>query len=344
MKKTILFAILVSLATVTMAQKQDTVIVPLANTSKVIFTMKDRSDLATLKHYNFQALFDDILAKIEKSDTAKLPGTDTTIHVTTKDEEDWSSHDNNNDNNNDNGDDDDDDWDDNHGRHHEKGNRRTRQSFNIDLGTNNFLSSGKFPDSNDEQYAVRPWGSWYVGLNSIQRTRLAKKFFLEWGGGISWYNFKFQDDATLITKDAIRTNFIVDPRSADPDYDFKKSKLTAVYINASVIPVLDFGSKYHVHNRKGKHMWDGQSNGFRIGAGPYIGYRIDSYSKQVFELNGDKKKERDHDSFYLQNIRYGMRLQLGYRGTDLFLNYDLNEMFTAGKGPKVNAFSFGIIL
>ena len=87
MKKTILFAILVSLANVTMAQKQDTVIVPLANTSKVIFTMKDRSDLATLKHYNFQALFEDILAKIEKSDTAKLPGTDTTIHVTTKDED-----------------------------------------------------------------------------------------------------------------------------------------------------------------------------------------------------------------------------------------------------------------
>ena len=69
MKKTILFAILVSLATATMAQKQDTVIVPLANSSKVIFTMKDRKDLETLKHYNFQALFQDILAKIEKSDS-----------------------------------------------------------------------------------------------------------------------------------------------------------------------------------------------------------------------------------------------------------------------------------
>ncbi len=333
MKKTILFAILVGMANVTMAQKQDTVIVPLANTSKIIFTMKDRSDLATLKHYNFQALFEDILAKIEKSDTTKLPGTDTTKVVAK--EEDWGNH---HDNDDDDDDDDDDDNDDK--RHH----RRTHQSFNMDLGTNNLLSDGKFPDSNNEQYAVRPWGSWYVGLNSIQRTRLAKKFFLEWGGGVSWYNFKFQDDATLITKDGTGTNFIVDPRFTNPDYDFKKSKLTAVYINASVIPVVDFGSRYYGHNRKGKHVWDGQSNGFRIGAGPYIGYRIDSYSKQVYELNGDKKKEHDHDSFYLQNIRYGVRLQLGYRGTDLFLNYDLNEMFTAGKGPKVNAFSFGIIL
>ncbi len=338
MKKTILFAILASLATFSMAQKQDTVIVPLANTSKIIFTMKDRKDLETLKHYNFQALFEDILAKIEKSDTSKLPGTDTTKAVAK--DEDWSNHhDNDDDYSND-------DWTDDDGKKHH---RRTHQSFNIDLGTNNFLTDGKFPESNDEQYAVRPWGSWYVGLNSIQRTKLAKKFFLEWGGGVSWYNFKFQDDATLITKDGTSTTFSVDPRAADPDYDFKKSKLTVVYINASLIPVLDFGKRYHEHNRKNKpRVWDGHSNGFRIGAGPYIGYRIDSYSKQVFELNGDKKKERNHDSFYLENIRYGVRLQVGYRGTDLFLNYDLNEMFTANKGPKVdtnvNAFSFGIIL
>jgi hypothetical protein len=332
MKKTILSVLLIATVTFTMAQKQDTVIVPLANTSKIIFTMKDRKDLETLKHYNFQALFDDILAKIEKADTSKLTGPDTTKAVAK--EEDWS-------NDHDNDDDDNDDWsDDDDKKHH----RRTHQSFNIDLGTNNFLTNGKFPDSNDEQFAVRPWGSWYVGLNSIQRTKLANKFFLEWGGGVSWYNFKFQDEATLISKDATSTTFTVDPRNADPEYDFKKSKLTAVYINASVIPVVDFGKRYHYRNSKNKRVWDGHSNGFRVGAGPYLGYRIDSYTKQVFEVDGDKKRDRDHDSFYLENIRYGIRLQVGYRGTDLFLNYDLNEMFTANKGPKVNAFSFGITL
>ncbi len=330
MKKIILSAILVGISAMTMAQKQDTVIVPLANTSKIIFTMKDRSDLATLKHYNFQALFQDILAKIEKSDTTKLPGTDTTLQVV-ENNEDWNNQPNHRDN-----DDDDDDWSDHH-RSHRKDNRRTRQSFNIDLGTNNFLSNGKFPDSNDEQYAVRPWGSWYVGLNSIQRTRLAQKFFLEWGGGVSWYNLKFQDDNTLMTKDANGTNFIEDPRMAT--LDFTKSKLTVCYINASLVPVLDLSDR----NKKTR-VWDGHGDAFRIGVGPYIGYKIDSYSKQVFEDQGDKKKERNHDSFYIQNIRYGLRLQLGYGGTDLFLNYDLNEMFTTGKGPKVNAFSFGIIL
>ncbi len=332
MKKIILATLLFCSVTFTFAQKQDSVVVPLANTSKVIFTMKDRSDLSTLKNYNFQALFDDILAKIEKSDTNKLPGIDTTIHVTV-DNENWH-----NDHHRDS-DDDDEDWNDNDRDHHTKRNRRTHQSFNIDLGTNNFLSKGKFPDSNDEQYAVRPLGSFYVGLNSIQRTRLANKFFLEWGGGVSWYNFKFQDDNTLVSKDAFTTSFTQDPRTAT--VDFTKSKLTVCYLNASVIPVLDFGKRNHK-----AHKWDNHhSNGFRIGLGPYIGYKIDSYSKQVFkDEDGDKKKDRNHDSFYIQNIRYGARLQLGFRGTDLFLNYDLNEVFTANKGPKVNAFSFGIIL
>ena len=44
----------------------------------------------------------------------------------------------------------------------------------------------------------------------------------------------------------------------------------------------------------------------------------------------------------MNNLRYGLRLQFGFRDTDFFFNYDLNELFSAGKGPKVNAFSFGV--
>ena len=43
---------------------------------------------------------------------------------------------------------------------------RTWQSFNFDLGTNNYLEDGKFPDSNNQPYSVRPWGSWYVAAGS----------------------------------------------------------------------------------------------------------------------------------------------------------------------------------
>ena len=88
---------------------------------------------------------------------------------------------------------------------------------------------------------------------------------------------------------------------------------------------------------------DGDGGGFRLGIGPYMGYRIASKSKLVYESGDDREKEKDRDSFYLNNLRYGFRLQLGVRSTDLFINYDLNDLFADEKGPRLNAISFGLI-
>jgi hypothetical protein len=325
-------------------QKSDTVIVSLGKTSKVIFTMEDRSDLEILKHYNFQDLFHDILTKIEKSGGTPVADTVATDPVVTEKEENpviteepreekeesreenWSSGRDRNDNE----DDDDEDWE---KRIEYRRGRigKTWQSFNFDLGTNNYLSDGKFKDT---LYSVRPWGSWYFAASTIQRTRVGRNFFLEWGIGISWYNFKFQNDDVMIMKTDDGVEFVTDTR----DVSHKKSKLTATYINASFVPVLDFGD----HSRKPR-MWDGYRSSFRIGIGPYVGYRISSRSKLVYSDDGNREKEKDRDSFHLSNIRYGARLQLGFRGTDLFFNYDLNELFAENKGPKLNAFSFGVI-
>ncbi|HMG88526.1 MAG TPA: hypothetical protein VK589_00650 [Chryseolinea sp.] len=315
-------------------QKGDTIVVELAKSSKVIFTIQDRADLEILKHYDFQELFQDILTKLESNDTtalAKRDSLETEEEIAKNDneeEEDWNLHKNEDYDD----DDDDDEWS---NYHVYNGNRwgRTWQSFNFDFGTNNYLSDGKFPNSNDELYSVRPWGSWYIGLASIQRTRLAKKFFLEWGIGVNWYNFKFEEDNVLIQKDDNGTHFVEDMR----DVSYKKSKLTASFLTASLIPVVDFGD-----NSRKARIWDGYHNSFRVGLGPYIGYRIESHSKLVYK-DDEKEKDKEHDSFYLNNIRWGLRLQLGYRSTDLFFNYDINELFVEGKGPSLNAFSFGVI-
>ncbi len=335
LKKIFLTLLLSAYAMLTNAQhKSDTIIVELAKTSKVIFTIKDRADLEILKHYNFQELFQDILKKLETNDTTALSKNDSTtaedVAVTENQTEDWDVNGRESTYNDD--DNDDVDWSNNNVYYGNKWGR-TWQSFNFELGMNNYLSDGKFPDSEDELYSVRPWGSWYVGLASIQRTRLAKKFFLEWGLGVNWYNFKFQDDNVLIQKDDNGVHFVEDMR----DVEFKKSKLTASYITATLVPLIDFGD-----NSRKARIWDGYRNSFRIGLGPYIGYRIESHSKLVYK-DDNKEKDKEHDSFYLNAVRYGARLQLGYRSTDLFFNYDLNDLFTEGKGPSLNAFSFGII-
>lgn len=320
-------------------QKSDTVIVSLGKTSKLIFTMQDRSDLEILRHYNFQDLFQDILTKIEQSDTTTAPA-ETQEPVAEAPREESPTVEQPEDNGDqgdarseDDNDDEDEDWEERVSRRHSRIGR-TWQSFNFDLGTNNYLQNGKFPDSDGAVYSVRPWGSWYIAASSTQRTRVGRNFFLEWGLGLSWYNFKFQNDDAMLVKNDNGVVFETDPR----DVDHRKSKLTASYINASFVPVIDFGDR----GRKPR-MWDNYGTAFRIGIGPYIGYRVGSHSKLVYKDDGDLEKEKNRDSFYLNNFRYGARLQLGFYGTDLFFNYDLNELFAAGKGPKLNAFSFGVI-
>lgn len=322
MKKVLILLIGLIGFTANAQQKSDTVIVELAKSSRIMFTIKDRNDLSILRQYDFQALFTDILSKIDDSpitttaaDTVPVVSTDKTSREII-----WED------------DDKDDEW---YNNRVEKYTRKTRHSFNMDLGMNNYLSNGKFPDDAGEVYSVRPWGSWYVGLNSIQHTHVSGKFFLEWGVGVSWYNFKYQKDNILMSENEDGVVYSEDNR----DVSYIKSKLTASYINASLIPMFDFGG----YGKKSR-VWDSYGSNFRIGIGPYAGYRIGSHSKLVFD-DGDKEKEKNYDNFYLNNFRYGVRLQLGIRSTDFFFNYDLNELFSTTKpgNPNLNAFSFGII-
>jgi hypothetical protein len=335
MKVRMMFAsLLMGWSGMSMAQGKpaDTVIIKVGEGSKIIVAIKDKKDLETMKSYNFQTLMNDLITKLEQKDTAsaqkpssdylKEPATEETITETQVIDNDEN----------------DEDWDNENwttvSKKRDKHSRRTYSSFNFDLGTNNYLSDGNFPDQDNKLYTVKPWGSWYVAANSVQRTRIVNKFYVEWGLGVSWYNFKFQNTATVISKDDQSIIFTEDTSDAN----FKKSKLTATYINASLVPMLDFGA-----NRRKPSVFDGHnSDSFRIGVGPYVGYRIDSYSKRKFDTGGDEQKPRDHDNFYLNNVRYGMRVQLGFDDIDLFFNYDMNELFIENKGPKLNAFSFGV--
>lgn len=216
--------------------------------------------------------------------------------------------------------------------------RGTHHNLSLDLGMNNWLEKGDFPNDNNELYSVRPWGSWYVAINSLYDTHVAGPLHLEWGMGISWYNFKFENEGVRLSEN----NNMVVFTEVPSDIDTKKSKLTASFINASFVPVLKFGNNknYRHHHHGNWHAFQNEG-GFRIGAGGYAGYKVASYTKTVVD---DGNKDKDHDGFYLNNFRYGIRVQMGFRSVDFFANYDLNEVFVTNKGPELNAFSFGIIL
>jgi hypothetical protein len=322
MKTILLSALITAIGCGTFAQqKTDTVIVELAKTSRVVFTIKDHADLPILRQYDFQSLFTDILNRVESRQVQAVADTPRIEKPAEPEEVVWEDDDNDN------------EWH----RNRTYRSRRTRHSVNLDLGLNNYLEEGKFPDETNALYTARPWGSWCLGLTSVQHTPVAGKLFLEWGLGMSWYAFKFENDNLIVSKDE---NGVVFTEDLDPARSYSKSKLSVSYITAYFVPILDFGG----HGDKTR-FWDSYGSKFRIGIGPYAGYRIGSHSKVVYKSDGDKEKDKDKDNFYLQNFRYGIRLQLGIRSTDLFFNYDLNELFTTSQpnNPRLNAFSFGIV-
>ncbi|MDH5399356.1 MAG: hypothetical protein OEX02_14490 [Cyclobacteriaceae bacterium] len=207
-------------------------------------------------------------------------------------------------------------------------------SFNFDLGLNNYVNNWTFPDASNEPYTLKPIGSWYVALNSVNNSRIFGPFYMDYGGGVSWYNFKFEDPMIRVLKGTDAVLFEPDGNAYN---SYKKSKLTAAYINVFMVPIIHFSD-----GRGSRSYHDFSREGFRIGAGAYAGYRVSSYNKAVFD-SGKKDDMKNKSNFYLSNFRYGARVQVGWKATDVFFNYDLSPLFEPGKGPDLNAFSFGII-
>ena len=331
----LLLVMVLILTTTAQAQNEevaDTVIVNFGTSSKMVFYINDKGDLESLQQYDLNAIANDLAVKLSATDSAAQHGEageqflkDSTNNVIEEQQEPEGNETS----------EPEDDADEEDDRELVK-RYGTRHAFDFDLGFNNYLEDGAFPDASDQPYSVRPWGSWYFGINSMYKSQIAGKLFLEYGVGISWYNFKFQENDIRLIKDDIQTSFVNDAAGID----YKKSKLSVTHLNINLVPVLDFGKSMRL--RDAKWYNEGGQRRFRIGVGGYAGYRIGSRAVYVTKVEGDKKKDKDKDNFYLNNWRYGVRVQFGFRGTDFFVNYDLNELFVENKGPKLNAFSFGI--
>ena len=346
----------------------DTIIVKFGNNSQLVIYVDSQEDLKELEEYDINQMIADLNLSIASSDedveylaitddsgTRYLKDTTLTynnsrvkanidlpnLNIVINDNEETENGVNyygerfDDDDQNDDFDDDDDKYDFRFDR--------TRHDLNFEFGMNNWLENGKFPDQEDKLYAIKPWGSWYVAIKSNNRTHVGGIMELQWGAGISWYNWKMENRSVRITKTPTGVDF-----SEDPILKGTKSKLAATYLNVHFVPTLDFGNRI----KKTRDIDNGRvritryrNRGMRIGLGGYAGYRIDSWTKFVYEdTDGDKKKDKTGGNFFLNNFRYGIRGEIGFNDVDFFFNYDLNTVFAAGKGPKLHAISFGIII
>ncbi len=186
----------------------------------------------------------------------------------------------------------------------------------VDLGMNIWSPTDNAPQ-------VKPWGSWNVNLAMVGTYKASKNFHLKTGIGASFYNFKLEDTDLIAVKTPDGISFEEFTGGTGT-----KSKISASYANVSLVPTL-------LTN-------DGK---LRIGIGGYAGLRLGGRGKFVYDdADGEKQKTYEKSNMYASNFRYGGRVEIGVDDFNLFFNYDLNEVFESGKGPALNAISFGIII
>ena len=218
-----------------------------------------------------------------------------------------------------------------------KRNRRDREfssrsGFNVYFGFNAFTNTNSIIGGyNAKDFELSPFGSRYFGFGWTRSGTISKgtntAFKISYGLEVSWYNFMFENNNFLV-KNTNEIGFANYQNAQGNVADLCRNKLTVASFNIPVMPYIAFKKSSIVTY---------------IAAGGYIGYRIDSYTKNIKVDSGEKTW--NHSSFFLNNLRYGLAFELGLKNfPDLFVNYDLNNMFQDGRGPKVGGISFGIRL
>jgi hypothetical protein len=210
----------------------------------------------------------------------------------------------------------------------------SRSGFNVYLGLNSFTNTSSILSADSKNYELSPFGSRYFGFGWTRSGTVSKgtnaAFKISYGLEFSWYNFMFENDNYIVKNtDGVGFQNYPDPNpSVKTPIVLCRNKLTVANINIPVMPYVAF--------KKGSTIT-------YIAAGGYVGYRLDSYTKTKEDDSG--KKQWNHSSFFLNNVRYGLAFELGLKDfPDLFVNYDMNNLFQDGKGPKVGGLSFGIRL
>jgi len=207
----------------------------------------------------------------------------------------------------------------------------SRSGFNIYFGLNSFTNTGSISSIDSKNYELSPFGSRYFGFGWTRSGTISKgtnfAFKISYGLAFSWYNFMLENNVIFV-KGNDKVEFTDFKNNKGDQIALSRNKLTIANINIPVMPYVAF--------KKGSIIT-------YIAAGGYVGYRVDSYTKIKESDSGHK--EWNHSSFFLNNVRYGLAFELGLKNfPDLFVNYDLSNLYQDGRGSKVGGLSFGIRL
>lgn len=196
----------------------------------------------------------------------------------------------------------------------------------LELGFNGY-SNKQFNTTlpNGGAYALDYLRSNVVNINPFERNiSLYKNYIaLTTGLGFQFNRLMFENNTTLIPfKDSIQT--------FEAGVSYSKNMLKASYVT---VPLLLQFNTSKIHNKS-----------FHIAVGAQVAVKLGSRTKQVYTVDGNKKRDIYKSSYNLNPFQYGLTARVGYGKVNVFANYNLSEVFKSGKGPELYPFQIGVTL
>jgi hypothetical protein len=207
---------------------------------------------------------------------------------------------------------------------------RTRHSAKtdlvFDLGLNALTNRGSgSPD-------LRTLGSRYVNIGLNTAVRLggqSSPAYIIFGPEFAFNNYMLEGNNKWINQNNVT--------SVVPETNGRQYQKTKLATSTFTVPLmLEF-------NFREKDAHTGRSrDGFRVGAGGFVGYRLGSWTKLKYFEEGNTYKDKNYGSYNLTDWQYGLQGVIGYRSLTFFAKYNLNDLFRENQGPKAQTVSFGI--
>lgn len=212
-----------------------------------------------------------------------------------------------------------------------KSKKLTGTDFAVDLGLNALVDKKDYaPDGVAQPYDLRTWGSRYVALrwNLWARTGKESPLYFHLGPEVAFNNYMLEGNRYFAANATANRTDIVQ----DGVRNLEKSKLSVTTLNLPIGFTLRFPAN------------GSDKSAFRIGAGGFAGYRIGAHTKLKYEQEGRTHKDKDRGGYNLEDFQYGVTGRIGISSLDLFVKYNMNDVFKNNRGPQAQTVSFGITL
>ena len=205
---------------------------------------------------------------------------------------------------------------------------RTTIQLVFAAGLNNVLTNNSIAKSD-----FRYFGSHFYEIGMTLNTRLSKTnnlLHLKYGFGTVWNNLRPTDNREFIVT-GNQTNLQTSAIKLE-DSRFRNIQV--------IFPIhLEFDFTKPIE-KDGKTFFDSHKK-LRFGIGAFLGFTDESDQFSEISINKYFTETQTNGDFNTSNFIYGLSTYVGYKGTSLYLKYDLNPLFR-NNVVKQNNISLGI--